>query len=179
MSTNKRSFRRISLRTVMTATDIVTPKGNHIRKSYQLQMEDLSAGGMRFITKFPIPVGTGLDLVFQLADRRIRAVAEVVRSERGEEGRYDVGCKFVDINRLDQEGIIKYVTLSSVRDAQPSSFYSKGSGAPSANVPISCSNCRCSDCEEKEACRSCTRANCGKRYCRMYVPTRQDLRRRS
>ena len=177
MATNKRNFRRITLKTVMTTTGIVTPKGNDIRKSYQLPLEDLSAGGLRYSSKFAIPIGTRMDLIFQLVDRQVRVTAEVVRSQRTPNGRYDIGCKVFGITRLDQESIIKYVTLSSVREAQPSAFYSHHQDKQSANVPISCKDCRCADCGDKDDCRACYKPNCGKRYCRMYVPARQDLRK--
>lgn len=178
MANNKRDFRRITLKTVLTTTGIVTPKGNDIRRSYQLPLEDLSAGGLRYTSTFAIPIGTRLDLVFHLNDRVVNVTAEVVRSQKNESGRYDIGCKFVGINRLDQESIIKYVTLSSVREAPPSSFYSQPLEKRLGNVPISCGNCRCADCGDKDACRACIQPNCGKRYCRMYVPRHQNLRRR-
>jgi len=178
MANNQRNFRRITLKTVLTTTGIVTPQGNDVRKSYQLPLEDLSAGGLRYTSKFAIPVGTRLDLIFHLDDRTVNATTEVVRSQKTDAGRYDIGCKFVGINRLDQESIIKYVTLSSVRETQPSSFYSQPLEKRSVNVPISCSNCRCADCGDKDACRACIKPNCGKRYCRMYVSSRQNLRKR-
>lgn len=178
MTPNKRKFRRISLKTVMTATGIITPQGVHLRRSYQLPLEDISAGGLRYTSKFAIPVGTRLDLVFQLADRKVRGTVEVVRAEKNKAGAYDIGCKFVSINPVTQEDIIKFVTLSSVRDTQPSSFYSLKETASPANQPITCVNCRCASCGDKEACRACYKPSCGKRYCRMYRPSRQDLRRR-
>ncbi|MDR3561537.1 MAG: PilZ domain-containing protein [Negativicutes bacterium] len=176
MAKNNRNFRRITLKTVLTATGIVTPKGNDIRKTYQLPLEDLSAGGLRYASKFAIPLGTRLDLIFHLDDRKVGATVEVVRSQKTADGKYDIGCKFIGINRLDQESIIKYVTLSSVRDSQPSSFYSLAPEKRSANVPITCGNCRCADCGDKEACRACYKPNCGKRFCRMYVSNRQNFR---
>lgn len=178
MASNKRNFRRITLKTVMTTAGIITPKGNDIKKSYQLSLEDLSAGGLRYCSRFAIPLGTRLNLVFQLDDRQVEVTVEVVRSEKNEAGRYDIGCKFVGINRLDQESIIKYVTLSSVREAPPSSFHSQQLEKKLANVPISCNDCRCAECKDKESCRSCSKANCGKRYCRMYMAGYQDLRKR-
>jgi len=176
---NKRNFRRITLKTVMTTTGIVTPKGHDVRKSYQLPLEDLSAGGLRYSSKFAIPVGTRLELVFQLDDRQVRATAEVVRAQKTTDGRYDIGCKFVGINRPDQESIVKHVTLSSVRDAAPSSFYTQPPEKHSANIPIGCNDCRCSDCGDKDACRACYKPNCGKRYCRMYRAGRPNLRQHS
>lgn len=178
MTPNQRKFRRISLKTVMTAVGFTTTQGVHLRRSYQLPLEDISAGGLRYTSKFPIPVGTKLDLVFQLADRKVRGTVEVVRSIKGGNNGYDIGCQFVSINPVTQEDIIKFVTLSSVRDAQPSSFYSFKETISPANQPITCANCRCVDCGDKEACRACYKTNCGKRYCRMYRPSRQDLRHR-
>lgn len=177
MANNRRRFRRIVLKTVMTATDIVTTKGEHIRKGYQLMLEDLSAGGLRYISRFALPAGTLLDLVFQLADRQVRARAEVVRSEKNASGRYDIGCRFSSINPVAREDIIRYVTLSSVRDAQPSKYYSRKADASPGREPLSCSDCRCRDCGDREVCRACYKPNCGKRFCRMYVASRQDLRR--
>lgn len=178
MITNKRRFRRIVLKTVMTATDIVTTEGEHVRRTYQLPLEDISAGGLRYTSKFPIPVGTRLDLMFQLADRKVRTTVQVVRTTKNAGGAYDIGCQFVSINPVAQEDIIKFVTLSSVRDTQPSSFYSLKTGVSLANQPITCATCRCSTCGGKETCRACYKENCGRRYCRMYRPSRQDLRRR-
>jgi hypothetical protein len=160
----------------MTATGIVTPHGNKICKSYQLLLEDLSAGGLCYISKFAIPDGTILDLDIQYADRSVPVTVEVVRARRNETGDYNIGCKFIGIDRLDQESIIRYVTLSSVRDAPSSSFYSKAEGKNSANIPISCKRCRCSDCGARQTCRPCNKAFCGKYYCRMYISGRQDLR---
>jgi len=180
MISNRRRFRRIALRTVLTTTGITTSQGEIILKSYQLQLEDISAGGLRYRSKFPIPVGTRLDLIFQLADRKVRATVEVVRSLPADHGGYDVGCQFVSINPVAQEDIIRFVTLSSVRDAQPSSFYSQvEKTAQSVNEPIGCNSCRCADCGDREACRACYKPRCGKRFCSMYVPNRQDLRRKS
>ena len=176
MSLNKRKFRRISLKTVMTATGIFTRQGEHLRRSYQLPLEDISAGGLRYSSKFPVPIGTKLDLVFQLADRKVRGTVEVVRVTKNKAGTYDVGCQYVSINPVTQEDIIKFVTLSSVRDTQPSSFYSQKETVSPANEPITCVNCRCASCADKEACRACYKPNCGKRYCRMYRPARQDFR---
>lgn len=178
MTANNRRFRRISLKTVMTATDIVTTGGEHVRRTYQLSLEDISAGGLRYVSKFPPPVGTKLDLVFQLADRKVRGTVEVVRTVKNAGGTYDIGCQFVSINPVAQEDIIKFVTLSSVRDTQPSSFYSQKTAVSPSNHPITCASCRCSTCSEKEACRACYKENCGRRYCRMYTAGRQDFRRR-
>ncbi len=178
MTANKRRFRRISLKTVMTATDIVTTEGEHVRRTYQLPLEDISAGGLRYTSKFPPPLGTKLDLVFQLADRKVRGTVEVVRTVKNAGGTYDIGCQFVSINPVAQEGIIKFVTLSSVRDTQPSSFYIQKTAVSPANHPITCATCRCSTCGEKESCRACYKENCGRRYCRMYTASRQDFRRR-
>ena len=178
MSANKRKFRRISLKTVMTATGITTPQGEHLLRSYQLPLEDISAGGLRYTSKFAIPLGTKLDLVFQLADRKVRATVEVVRADKNDAGAFDIGCRFFAINPLAQEDIIKYVTLTSVRDTQPSAFYSHKEVPSPTNHPITCVNCRCADCGDKEACRACYKQSCGKRYCRMYRPSRQDFRRR-
>jgi hypothetical protein len=177
VASNKRKFRRVVLRTVMTATDIITPHGSHVRHGYQLQLEDLSAGGLRYTSKFAIPVGTRLDLVFQLAERQVRGTVEVVRTQPNPAGNYDIGCKFVEINTIAQEEIIRFVTLSSVRQAQPSSFYTQTETRP-VRMPITCANCRCAPCAEQDVCRACSKPNCGKRYCRMYVPRRPDLRRR-
>lgn len=178
MASNKRRFRRISLKTVMTATGIVTPQGDLLRRSYQLNLEDISAGGLRYISKFAIPLGTRLDLVFQLADRKVRGTVEVVRVAKNPSGGFDVGCQFVSINPVTQEDIIKFVTLSSVRDAQPSAFYIHSEKVSVANQPITCISCRCSTCADKEVCRACYKENCGRRYCRMYRPSRQDFRHR-
>jgi hypothetical protein len=178
MTSNKRRFRRISLKTVMTATDIVTNEGDHVRRTYQLPLEDISAGGLRYTSKFPIPVGTKLELLFQLADRKVCGTVEVVRTVKNSGSTYDIGCQFVSINPVAQEDIIKFVTLSSVREAQPSFYYSKKTAVSPANHPITCASCRCSTCADKEACRSCYKENCGRRYCRMYTSGHQDFRRR-
>ncbi len=178
MTPNQRKFRRINLRSVITAVGFTTPQGTHLRRSYQLPLEDISAGGLRYTSKFAFPVGTRLDLVFQLADRKVRGTVEVVRAVKNKSGTYDIGCQFVSINPVTQEDIIKFVTLSSVRDAQPSSFYSIKETASTVNQPITCANCRCADCGDKEACRACYKPDCGKRYCRMYCSGRQDFRRR-
>jgi hypothetical protein len=179
MAANKRRFRRISLKTVMTAVGFTTTQGVHLRRSYQLPLEDISAGGLRYTSKFPVPIGTRLELVFQLADRKVRGTVEVVRSTKNKSGSFDIGCQFVSINPVAQEDIIKFVTLSSVRDSQPSSFYTlKETAATAANRPITCINCRCADCGDKETCRACYKPNCGKRFCRMYRAGRQDLRRK-
>lgn len=178
MTPNQRKFRRISLKSVITAVGFTTPQGVHLRRSYQLPLEDISAGGLRYNSKFAFPVGTKLDLVFQLADRKVRGTVEVVRAVKNKGGTYDIGCQFVSINPVTQEDIIKFVTLSSVRDTQPSAFYSMKEHASSTNQPITCANCRCADCADKEACRACYQPDCGKRYCRMYRPARQDFRRR-
>jgi len=178
MTPNQRKFRRITLKTVMTAVGFTTPQGVHMKRSYQMPLEDISAGGLRYKSKFPIPIGTKLDLVFQLADRKVRGTVEVVRSVRSSDSGYDIGCQFVSINPVTQEDIIKFVTLSSVRDAQPSSFYSFKENTSTANQPITCANCRCADCADKEACRACFKTNCGKRFCRMYKPIRKDFRHR-
>lgn len=178
MTTNRRRFRRVNLKTVMTAVGFTTPQGVHLRRIYQLPLEDIGAGGLRYTSKFAFPVGTRLDLVFQLADRKVRGPVEVVRATRNNSGTYDIGCQFVSLNPVTQEDIIKFVTLSSVRDVQPSSFYTLKENVHPANQPITCANCRCADCGGKETCRACYKVNCGKRYCRMYRSNRQDLRRR-
>jgi hypothetical protein len=178
LTPNQRKFRRINFKTVMTAVGFTTPQGVNLRRNYQLPLEDISAGGLRYTSKFALPVGTRLELVFQLADRKVRGTVEVVRSIKNKSGAYDIGCQFVSINPVTQEDIIKFVTLSSVRDSQPSSFYSLKESVSPVNQPITCVNCRCADCGDKETCRACYKPNCGKRFCRMYRSGRQDLRRK-
>lgn len=156
---NKRRFQRITLKTLLTTISILTPKGNEIRKRYLLPLEDLSSAGLRYASKFAFPLGTKLNLVFYLDDRKVGAVAEVVRSQKTPDGKYDIGCKFIGINRLSQESITDYVTLSSVHDAQLSSLYSLPLEKRSSNVLfIVCGNCRWAEHVDKVAyCENCVK----------------------
>jgi hypothetical protein len=178
MATNRRKFRRMALKTTITATDITSPEGKRLRRGYKLPLEDLSASGLRYSSRFAVPVGTKLDLLFQLADQQLKITAQVVRTQKNSAGSYDIGCTFVGLEQFKQDAIVKFVTLSSVHQAQPSAFYTQLATRPQkANVPISCNDCRCSECGDRDFCKDCIKPNCGKRFCRMFKAGRQDLRR--
>lgn len=103
----------------MTANGMITPQGCDIRKCYPLPLEDLSGGGLRYTSMFAFPLGTRLALVLKLNDSPLGLTAEVVRARKNGEGRYDIGCKFVVIDHLDRENIIRYVTRATSRSKAP------------------------------------------------------------
>lgn len=75
---------------------------------------DISLGGLFFETDVPLKVGTRVFLSFALrdGDRPIRAIAEVVRVDRGEGASFvvrGVGIKFLDLPEGSRRIIESYV----------------------------------------------------------------------
>lgn len=73
-------------------TDICNPKGDWIHRTYTLELEEITVMGLRYASKFPIPIGTKLfiDVVFQR--EKVRIIIEVIENKRADNGKYSVGC---------------------------------------------------------------------------------------
>ena len=74
---------------------------------------DLSGGGARIRSTADLPVGTRCELVLPLDDRELSIAAEVVRSTAIELGRgsarFEAHCQFTDIDRADQDQIVRFI----------------------------------------------------------------------
>ena len=71
--------------------------------------KDISHGGVRFLVGERLPNGARLELELKLPEEggSIQAQAEVVWCARfRDEGRYEVGCRFTQIDPLDRGKII-------------------------------------------------------------------------
>lgn len=79
---------------------------------YPTKTLDISAGGLRFVSNFLIPIGTFLDVKMQLEDGRkgIDCLAKVCRVEKNStENIYTIVTVFLDISSANRVAINKYV----------------------------------------------------------------------
>lgn len=108
---NKRRYLRVPLRIEITRDGLAT------RFDYAI---NLSPGGLCLQTRSPAPLGTRVELGFQLFphDKPVRANAEVVwcvrEAERGPGMRFfEMGLRFLDLDPVDVEAIEEFVEQSS------------------------------------------------------------------
>lgn len=176
--TERRQFYRLPYGDVkMTVHDIVTPEGERLTGTRQLQLRDVSAGGVSFICAFPVPEGTRLDLSFPLGKEEIFCHVEVLRAERlDDQAGYVVGARFLGFTAVQQRELVRYITRASARQQYGGTFHAGKSGLRLGNRPGSCTTCRCRDCDSRSRCRPCRSTGCGRRFCWRYVPAWQSTR---
>jgi hypothetical protein len=76
---------------------------------------NVSAGGLLFVSNFPLPVGSILELKLELPDAEppVQCLARVVRTlETEPDKNYDIGVYFLDITSANRARIKKYITSS-------------------------------------------------------------------
>lgn len=171
---NNRQCYRMPFEVPIKIEQFVTTRGEIVTKECQMLLQDLSGGGFKCKCKFAIPSGTKISLTFSLGKQQIYCEAEVVRSAKTNDNQYDIGCKFFNINRNQQQKIIQYINRTSLRQTSFSSFYSKIK--EEHKMMLGCEKCLCSDCLNNTICHSCNNINCGKTYCWRYNPLEHNLR---
>lgn len=75
-------------------------------------LKNISAGGILFVVFQQLPIGTILDINFELLDREepITCLVKVVRIERiGKDKSYEIGACFLDLSAKDRTRLLKYV----------------------------------------------------------------------
>ncbi|MEE8359308.1 MAG: ATPase, T2SS/T4P/T4SS family, partial [Candidatus Omnitrophota bacterium] len=75
--------------------------------------KNLSAGGLLFVSNFPLPVGSVLELKIELPDAEppVQCLSRVVRTvEMSPDKNYDIGVYFLDITSANRARIKKYIT---------------------------------------------------------------------
>lgn len=106
MSSEKREFARIYKQAAISYSLLPS------HKAQRKITADLSAGGLRFISDFFLPLHSSVKLEINLpqAQKPINAIAEVmwIKSVFGDE-RYEVGVKFLQIDNDAAELIRKYL----------------------------------------------------------------------
>lgn len=73
-------------------TDICNPKGDWIHRTYTLELEEITVRGLRYASKFPIPIGTKLFINVVFQREKVRIIIEVFENKRVDNGKYSVGC---------------------------------------------------------------------------------------
>ncbi|MFH1753582.1 MAG: ATPase, T2SS/T4P/T4SS family [Candidatus Omnitrophota bacterium] len=75
--------------------------------------KNLSAGGLLFVSNFPLPVGSVLELKIELPDAEppVQCLGRVVREEETNMDKsYDIGLYFLDITSANRARIKKYIS---------------------------------------------------------------------
>lgn len=109
--TERRSFYRLmlSIPAVMT----IEQGDDDEPLSEEVTILDLSGGGTRVRTGAELAIGTELELQFPTDQRSLRLQAEVIRSSAVETARgslrHEAHCMFTDIQRADQDEIVRFV----------------------------------------------------------------------
>lgn len=88
-----------------TVTDIYTPKGEWIHRTYKLELEKLSVSDLRYTSKFPIPIGMKLFINVIFQREKVRFLIEVFENQRVGNGKYSVGCKILFENSEQDLGV--------------------------------------------------------------------------
>lgn len=70
---------------------------------------DLSGGGLRVHTNSEYTIGDFVTGEIQLNNSWVKFKGEVIRSEKKESNRYEVGIKFIDLDSITQSKIVAYV----------------------------------------------------------------------
>lgn len=72
---------------------------------------DLSAGGIRILIHEKIEINSFLMLKVKLSSEdEICVLSQIIRVEKGEDIKlYKIGCKFLDLDELDKEKMIRYI----------------------------------------------------------------------
>ncbi len=71
---------------------------------------NISAGGLLFTTQKDIPVGTYLNMVLHINDISIPVLAKAIRSQKNANNTFDIGVRFVNLEKAVQEKIKKYLS---------------------------------------------------------------------
>lgn len=88
--------------------DILTSFDKNL--SQQAKTTNISAGGLLFKSQKDIPVGTYLNMILHLHDISIPVMAKATRSQKNVDNTFDIGVRFVNLEKSVQERIKKYLT---------------------------------------------------------------------
>ena len=112
-SINRHKFPRIK------STNLISYE---ISDAYQPETEglgitqNLSLGGLMFEVNRKFPVDTILSVEIALGDQIIKANGRVVHVQELDNGKYDLGMKFVDISQPDFNTLWDYLQLKKKAD---------------------------------------------------------------
>lgn len=97
----------VSIDSQAAVTDMYTPQGDWIHRTYKLQLEELGAGNLHYTSKFSIPIGTKLYINVGVEGEKVRLLAEVFGNQRSGNGKYSVGCLILyESSQQDRGGSI-------------------------------------------------------------------------
>jgi c-di-GMP-binding flagellar brake protein YcgR len=85
-------------------------KGNPVDNIFEASVQDISGGGMRITGSYRLEYGQEVEVYFNEIVPGLKSVrASVTRSVAYEDQRYEAGLKFLDMNAVDRDKVIKYV----------------------------------------------------------------------
>lgn len=88
--------------------DIITSFDRNL--SQQAKTTNISAGGLLFKSPKDIPVGTYLNMILHINDISIPVIAKATRSQKNPDNTFNIGVRFVNLEKAVQERIKKYLT---------------------------------------------------------------------
>lgn len=88
--------------------DIITSFDKNL--SQQAKTTNISAGGLLFTSQKDIAVGTYLNMILHINDISIPVMAKATRSQKNNNNTFDIGVRFVNLEKSVQERIKKYLT---------------------------------------------------------------------
>jgi c-di-GMP-binding flagellar brake protein YcgR len=104
----QRRFVRLAPSLVVVTCNVIGQEGEGDSQT----ANDISQGGVRFLVGERLSNGARLELELKLPEEAvpIQAQAEVVWCARfRDDGHYEVGCRFIQIDPLDRGKIIRYI----------------------------------------------------------------------
>lgn len=140
-------------------TDIYTPQGDCIHKTYRLAVIYMSPEKLCYISRFPVPVGTKMCVSVLRNDQQSRIFTIVFLNEKTPAGRYRVQCnnlRIVSENSRDKTGLIINRTLWTDTNSKERYCIDLSRGY---------SACCCKICENRLYCGACTGRDCFRNYC--------------
>ncbi|MDZ4726296.1 MAG: PilZ domain-containing protein [Leptospira sp.] len=119
MSYEKRIYKRIKEKIHLTYRVIQVGQGQNFspKDHGEGDSQDISAGGLLFTTRDPIPLGTRLELEIRFPDVRyvLYPKAKVVRLEEFNDGEYyEVGLEFNQIFENDKALLMQHMSKHAI-----------------------------------------------------------------
>jgi len=106
----RRAFYRLLITIPVVQAELIEEEG--AGEPIEATIVDLSGGGVRLRVDRTLSAGTRLELVFDLRDRRLRLEAEIIHLaelERARGTRYEAQCRFLEISKIDQDTIVRFI----------------------------------------------------------------------
>ncbi|MGE4498488.1 MAG: flagellar brake protein [Deferribacterales bacterium] len=106
-----REFFRINTRAkVKILNSYEDDKGSPVDDVFEAYVQDISGGGMRVTAGYRLEYGREVEIYFgDMVPDLKSARAVVMRSVAHEDQRYEAGLKFLGMNTVDRDKVIKYV----------------------------------------------------------------------